>query len=123
MRGQVLVELALALPVILFAALGFIEAGALMATWAAQGRTTGALADWSALHPEDAEGWHSLLASDARDCSADVTTEVSGMVRVTLTCPYRPLVTSNLWDGLPITTEAIAAVRAMDSPSSPTPSP
>ena len=55
-RGQVLVEMALALPVLLFITLGLLEAGSLLIAKADEDHNVRVVADWAAAHPSEPPG-------------------------------------------------------------------
>jgi hypothetical protein len=108
--GQALAETALILPVLLFAGLGFVEAGFLLGAKAAQDRATATVAAWAAGHP--GEPWAAVAAAELPGCDVTVAvaTDPPDLVTASATCTYRPVVTRGLWDGLPISsTEAAAA--------------
>ncbi len=122
-RGQAIVEFALVLPLMLFICLGFVEAGFLLATQATQARATGVVADYAAAHPTEAP-WDSVIALEGlASCAVAVTTPMPDIVHVESTCYYDPRVTHGLWEGLPITVEADAALPAPTPSPTPMPTP
>ena len=121
-RGQGLVELALVLPVVLFAALGFLEAGLLVGSRDEQARRTQTVADYAAQHPRDVS-WADVAASELPGCDVEaVDSGHTDVVAFEATCRYRS-VTRLAFDGLPVTTSASAAVDAADPVSAPAPAP
>jgi len=118
-RGQVFAELALALPVLLFGALGLLEAGLLIGSRDQQARLTQVVADYAAARPGDSS-WHAVAAHELPGC--DVQVIDSGhpdIVAFHATCPYHS-VTRLAFDGLPVSTEASAAAAPAPTPT-PTP--
>lgn len=106
--GQSIVEFALIFPLMCFAALGFFEAGMLLAQKAQQDRDTAVVADYAASHPGDA--WQAIAARLLPSCTLDVS-EASDLVTATSTCQYRGRVTSGLLD-VPISSSESAVVEA-----------
>ena len=120
-KGQALVEVALMLPVIMFTALGFLEAGFLLGTQFTQEQATTVVATYAAAHHDSS--WHAVADQiGLTDCTVAVTDEPHELVKASTTCSYKPHVTSGLWDGLPITTEAYAALPAATPDPTPSPS-
>ncbi len=120
--GQALAEMALALPVLLFIGLGFIEAGFLLGTRDEQARNTGVVADYAAAHPDN-NSWESVANRVLPGCEVEDESDPGHDVRTfRATCQYNPVATHGLWDGLPISTEANAATTnpPMSAPA-PTP--
>lgn len=108
-RGQAIVEMALMLPVFLFAALAFCESGILIATWSEQQRQTGVLADWVVEHPnQDWSGVQNKLGLQNCTITVDAKNPLD-IVHAGVSCHYTPRITSNIWNGLAISTEADAA--------------
>lgn len=107
--GQAIVETALVLPLLLFIALGFTEAGILVATKADQDRSTAVVATWAADHP--GADWQAVADQELPGCDVDVATSADppDLVTAAATCEYLPRVTRGLWDGLPISSEETAA--------------
>lgn len=115
-RGQVLVEFALAVPIILFIILGGIESGMLLIYKMNVDRETGVVADWAARHPGD-ESWHAVANAQLPGC--DVILEDSGkpgVVTIGSRCQYQPVATHGLWDGLPVSSEE-SSVTADPTPT------
>lgn len=116
-RGQAIAEFALILPVFLFTCLGFIEAGFLVATQATQAHATSVVADYAAAHHGDSS-WNAVAVQvGLGGCAVTVEDEAHDIVHVVSTCQYDPRVTHGLWDGIPLSTEADAAVDATPAPS------
>ena len=112
--GQAIVEFALIAPIMILVLLGAAEMGMLYAARAAQDRATGVVADWAADRP--GEDWHPAADRELPGCAVDVTTDELGIVHAGSTCTYGPKITSNLWDGLPISSEASAAIAPSPTP-------
>lgn len=119
MSGQALIEFALVMPIFLFAALGFIEAGFLVGTFAHQGRETDDVAEWAAGHP--GESWNSMANALLPGCEVSVST-ASDLTTATAVCHYQPRVFPTLFQGLRMTTEESAAIAKSSKPA-PTPGP
>lgn len=117
-RGQALVELALVMPIILLAGLGFIEAGRLVNTKADVDRSTYAVAETAADYPDD-ERWNAVAGRLLADCDADVHRDAM-LATATATCTYHPLIFSG-FDGISISSEESAAIRNI-ADTTPTPS-
>ena len=101
-RGQAIVEVALVMPVLMFMALAFVEYGFLSTTKAHQDRETAVIAQYAAHHP--GESWNSIANQQLPGC--DVAVIVSQDIYTAIaTCQYQPRVTSNIWAGLPMTSE------------------
>ncbi len=110
-HGQGLVEFALVLPLIMFMMLGAAEMGMLYAAFADQDRRTATMAEWSAEHPDSTEAeWSDLVVSIGPCGSAERSVD-GDIVTVQMTCTYNPRITGNVWSGLPVSTEAVAAIR------------
>lgn len=121
-RGQALVEMALVLPFALFTALGFVEAGFLLAGKAEQDREVATLASWVAANPErDPEPIVHRVHLEACDLRIQLVPGLA-LWEVRATCHYQPRVTAGLWEGLPISSEAAAAALPEPEPS-PSPEP
>jgi hypothetical protein len=116
-HGQALAETALVLPVLLFVCLGFVEAGFLLATKAAQDRATSTVAAWAAGHP--GEPWAAVAAVELPGCDVTVAvaTDPPDLVTASATCTYRPVVTRGLWDGLPISSSEAAVAWPTPDPT------
>lgn len=117
MMGQAIAEVALVLPLLLFMALGFVEAGLLINAKGDQDRATSVVASWAALHP--GASWQPVAARLLPDCTVSVAGESPDLVTATATCHYHPKATHGLWDGLAISSSESAA--AEPSPSGVTP--
>src|SRR6185369_6023529 len=102
-RGQGLVELALVLPVVLFAALGFLEAGLLVGSRDEQARRTQTVADYAAQHGPDS--WAAVADEVLPGCAVALAASDPGIVVVDATCEYRSVIRL-AFDGLPVTTSA-----------------
>jgi hypothetical protein len=114
--GQALVEFALIAPVMILVLLGAAEMGMLYAARAAQDRSTAVVADWAADRP--GEDWRLAADRELPGCDVHVTIDDGlGILTATATCTYHPRITSNLWDGLPISSEASAAISPEPTPS------
>ena len=120
-RGQLLVELAVALPIILFVLLGTMEAGFLLIAKARQDRATAVVAQWAAAHPN--ESWNSVAERELQGCDVDVTEPRKDLLEATARCQYRPAVFAG-WSGLPMTSRETAARMTVPDPeTSPAASP
>ena len=117
-RGQILVELALAMPLILFVILGGIEAGFLMVSKADQDRRTAVVAEWAADHPGDS--WESVANKELRGCSVEVVETERDVLEATTQCHYTPKVLV-MFNGIPISSRQIAALRRESNHPEPTP--
>ena len=116
-RGQILVEFAVLVPVLLFIILGAIEAGFLVNAKAAQDRSTAVVAEWAAEHP--GESWNSVAARELPGCDVMATNPHQELVEITATCLYSPVVLV-MFEGLPMTSSESAVTqrsRGNDSPS------
>jgi len=105
-RGQVIVELALALPLLLFVILGGVEAGFLVVAKADQDRRTAVVAEWAADHPGDS--WQSVANKVLRGCSVEVVETERDVIEATTRCRYSPKVLV-MFNGIPISSRQIAA--------------
>jgi hypothetical protein len=114
-RGQVIIELAIAMPIILFTILGAVEVGFLLITKAHQDRTTAMLAEWSAEHP--GESWHAVAEQELKGCDVTVTEEQHDLIEATARCQYSPKVLVTIFNGLPMTSRETAAVAKSNGPS------
>lgn len=114
MKGQALVEFALTAPALLLLIFGGIEAIIATTEWAAQGRATGALADWIAAdttRPASEAYGPFLAAVGLADCT--VTTDVDealGIVTAATVCTHTVIVAHGIFDGLPMSAEAVAVL-------------
>jgi hypothetical protein len=117
-RGQVLVELALALPLILLILLGGLEAATLLITKAHQDRATATVAAYAAGRPDD-ESWHSVAERELPGCDVTIDEPQPGLIEATATCHYSPRILPG-WGGLPMTSRE-SATRSQ--PVLPAPSP
>ena len=117
-RGQSLVEFALILPVALFLALGFTEVAMLTTYRLEQVNATVTLAAEAAQDGPGAAFDAAVAAEAARiGCAAPVVVLTTApVVVVAVTCTYVPRITSNLWDGLPVTTSASALAAPSPAP-------
>ena len=116
-HGQALVEFALVMPLVFVIILGAMEAGALLIAKADQDRNVAELAAWSALYPDEPSG-PVLGALGLSGCVVAVTT-TDTLLTADASCTYSPIITSNLWEGLPIASTSTVAL----APPSPAPSP
>jgi hypothetical protein len=105
-RGQVLVELAVTLPFILFLMLGSIEAGFLLIAKAHQDRSTSVVVEWAAAHP--GESWNSVASRVLPGCDVTMTSPLPDLLEATARCQYQPVVL-RMWDGLPMTSQESTA--------------
>jgi hypothetical protein len=118
-RAQVLVELALAMPLILLLLLGAIESGFLLVAKAHQDRSTAVVAAYAASHSD--ESWHSVAEHELSGCDVTLTSPRPDLLEVSATCQYHPVVLV-IWSGLPMTSRESST--SGPSPSdSPAPSP
>lgn len=109
-RGQLLVELAVALPLILFILLGATETGFLLIAKAGQDHATRVVAEWAGQHP--GEAWSAVADRELPGCSVEVTTPLPDVVEAASRCQYVPKVTHGLWPGLVVSSrESAAAVH------------
>lgn len=113
-RAQILVELALTLPFILFVLLGAIEAGFLLITKADQDHRTVAVAEWAAGHP--GASWNSVAEYELNGCDVTVSTPRPDLLETKAICQYRPVVLP-MWSGLPISSKAQAATQRVADPN------
>lgn len=119
-RGQVLAELAVALPLILFLIIGATEVGFLLIAKAHQDRSTAVVAQWAAGHP--GESWNSVASHELPGCDVTVSTPLPDLIEASVTCRYRPVILDRLVPGLlnvPMTSQESAPSNA----SAPSPSP
>lgn len=119
MAGQALLEFALILPVLVAIFLGAAEMGMLYAARAGQDRATGVVADWSAAHPSG--DWAAIAVIELPGCTV-TRSEAVDVLTIDATCLYRPRITSNLWNGLPVGSSESAALEPSPTPT-PSPSP
>lgn len=87
-RGQLLVELALALPFILFTILGAIDAGFLLIAKAHQDRAASVVVEWAAGHP--GVSWNSVADRELHGCDVTVTSE-RDLYQTRATCQHRSI--------------------------------
>jgi hypothetical protein len=118
-RGQALVELALALPLVLLILLGGLEAATLLVTKAHQDRATATVAAYAAGRPDD-ESWHSVAERELPGCDVTVDEPQPGLIEAMATCHYSPRILPG-WGGLPMTSRESAARLPIASPA-PSPS-
>ena len=105
-RGQVIVELAITLAILMFAVLGLVETGFLLISKAHQDHTTAMLADWVAHHP--GEDWATVAEHQLPGCAVTVTT-ADDVIEAAARCIYGPVVFQD-WRFLPISSRESAAV-------------
>lgn len=121
-KGQAIVELALALPILLALILGGVEVGNLGVQRLAWASSVGALAEWAGFHPSEVPGpsWDALVAdeTDRTRCGSPTVSvewpdgrDPGDRILVTETCAYQPIATSGLWSGMPVTVSAVGTVR------------
>lgn len=103
--GQVLVELAVALPFVMFLIIGATETGFLLIAKAHQDRTTAVVANWAATHP--GESWNSVANHELPGCEVLVETPRKDLIETTVTCHYDPVLLV-MWEGLPMTSKETA---------------
>jgi hypothetical protein len=115
-RGQALVELALALPLILLILLGGLEAATLLITKAHQDRATATVASYVAGRPDD-ESWHRVAERELAGCDVTIDKPQPGLIEATATCHYSPRILPG-WGGLPMTSRESAARLPIVSPTS-----
>jgi hypothetical protein len=113
-RGQALIELALALPLILLIVLGTVEISFALIAVAKQDRATSTLAQYAALHDDDS--WHAVAERELRGCDVTISQVLPDLVKVEVSCPYQPKVFPG-WTGLRISSSEIAP----RTPTLPTP--
>jgi hypothetical protein len=106
--GQLLVELALSLPVILFLTLGMLEGGFLLIDKLAQDRATAVVAAYAAGHPDDS--WNAVAERELAGCDVSLTTPLPDVVEVSATCRHAT-VAFPIFNGLPISSRESAVVR------------
>ncbi len=115
--GQAIVELAIIFPLLIFAAMGFLEAGRLVVTKAEVDRNTYAVAETAARYPDD-ERWQSVAARLLpAECDVQVHRDAL-LATASSRCQYRPLIFRD-YDGIVISSEESAATAGPE----PTPSP
>lgn len=115
-RGQVIVELAITLPFLLFLILSATEIGFMLIAKAHQDRATAVVAEWAARHP--GESWSSVAADELHGCDVAVEeTEPHRIVEARATCWYQPAVL-RIFSGLPMSSRENAAGEPVASPSS-----
>ena len=105
-RGQLLVELAISMAVLMFAVLGITETGFLLISKAHQDRSTAVIADWAARHP--GESWSAVAELQLPGCEVSVTSDAD-VVEAAARCIYHPVIFRG-WDLLPISSRE-SAVR------------
>lgn len=110
--GQAIVEMALILPLLLFLLLGTLEAGMLVAQKARQDGATLEAARWAAAHPDEpATGGADAVGLG--DCYVESDEDPDlGLITIHARCHYHPIALRGMWEGLPISSEASAAVPA-----------
>jgi hypothetical protein len=132
-RGQALVEMALVTPILLAILLGLGEAASLYAARTTYQNAAETLASWLAGH-EGVEGeeWEAVAASETARVGCDASPSIawpdgapgpSTRLVVSLSCPYVPRITSNVWHGLVVGVEASSVTPAATPTPAPTPSP
>jgi hypothetical protein len=115
-RGQALIELALALPLILLIVLGTVEISFALIAVAKQDRATSTLAQYAALHDDDS--WHAVAERELRGCDVMISQVLPDLVKVEVSCPYQPKVFPG-WTGLRISSSEIAPRVPAPSPPAP----
>lgn len=136
-RGQSIVEFALVLPLLIFLLLGFGEAAFLVATREGYQNGVKVLAEWAAseMYEQPGESWQSGWGRVVNDeqgrtgCGGVPTVsfpdgghDPGDRVRVRWSCTYHPRITSNIWQGLPVTVESEAVVPGFLPVPTPSPS-
>lgn len=123
-RGQALVELALAFPIVMFILLGGIDGARLLITKADQDHRTIVVAEWAAAHPGDSS-WNSIAAHELPGCTVTLDdTGRPGIVTAGSTCTFDALASHGLglFDNIPISSEADAAIGPAGLTPTPEPS-
>ena len=87
-RGQLLVELAVALPFLLFTILGAVDAGFLLIAKAHQDRAASVVVEWAAGHP--GEPWASVADRELHGCDVTVSSE-RDLYRTLATCQHHSI--------------------------------
>lgn len=102
-----LVEFALAFPVLMLMLLGSIDGGRLMIAKADQDHRTIVVAEWAAAHRGD-----SIASTELPGCTVtlDDTTQ-PGIEHAGSTCTFEPIGLHGFWDGLQVSSEADAVVK------------
>lgn len=120
-RGQLVVEAAILIPVLLGLVLATVESGLLVAAYADQGRRTAVLADWAASHDARtfAASWDGVVAVELPDCTVTIDESGVDLITVSAVCQYAGRVVPSLV--VPMSTDATASVA--DASPSPSPSP
>lgn len=103
-QGQALVEFAIIVPVLLFMILAVAELAMLGSAKIRQDAATIEAARWAVANPDDAAPMPGLAGC------AVTTGELDGYVTVASTCTYRPIALRGIWEGLPVSSEAAAAL-------------
>jgi len=117
MRGQVLVELALVLPVLLFGLLGICEATFLLATQHGYQTAADTIADLAAGTSGTPDPVATQAVLDRFRCDGEPTITlgpgeaVPDVYQVGLSCHYHPVVLASIWDGLPVSVISSAVIR------------
>jgi hypothetical protein len=119
-NGQLLVELAISLPILMLLFLGAVEAGFLLIEKAKQDRSTAVVADWAAMRP--GESWNTVANRELPGCDVTVSRDPD-LVEVGATCRYQPVVWGAFWDGLPISSQESAATAKKGNGPSPSDGP
>lgn len=120
-RGQALVEMALVMPILLFALLGTGDVAMLFSFRDHQARSTATVVNYAASRPGD-DSWQSVANLELPGCDVAVQEAHPGVMEATATCQWTPLLLRAFWgDSVPVTTQESAAA---DEPSpEPSPSP
>lgn len=135
-KGQVIVEFALLMPLLLFMSLGFIEAQFLFAAQHSMQIKTNVLAQVAAekiaILPGESwnANWNTLITSETvgSRCASkptvnvqfpDVTKKSGDRVKIIWSCPYAPMI-QGIWPGLVVTVQSEAVI---DLTPIPTPEP